>query len=142
LVPGGLRLASDPWQTLNLLGGSCSSCPFAVIIVRQVKGLGGPESRPSTFPLRGAPDTKLAFDIDAQGRAHARQMRAVATVGHVVPDAVKQVMKSADSVAKAFDYVGSSRASTFAQGGKLVMVSSRDRDRPSFAGEGCRLGDV
>jgi alcohol dehydrogenase, propanol-preferring len=70
----------------------------------------------------------IVADIDAQKRAHARQMGAVATIDNAAPDAVKQVMATTDGgAAAAIDFVGSPQTMEFGvnilrKGGKLVMV--------------------
>jgi len=70
----------------------------------------------------------IVADIDAQKRAHARQMGAVATIDNAAPDAVKQVMEVTDGgAAAAIDFVGSPKTMEFGvnilrKGGKLVMV--------------------
>jgi D-arabinose 1-dehydrogenase-like Zn-dependent alcohol dehydrogenase len=70
----------------------------------------------------------IVADIDAQKRAHARQMGAVATIDNAAPDAVKQVMAATDGgAAAAIDFVGSPQTMQFGvnilrKGGKLVMV--------------------
>ncbi|HYC13328.1 MAG TPA: alcohol dehydrogenase [Stellaceae bacterium] len=70
----------------------------------------------------------VVADIDAQKRAHARQMGAVATIDNAAPDAVKQVMEATGGgAAAAIDFVGSPKTMEFGvsvlrKGGKLVMV--------------------
>jgi threonine dehydrogenase-like Zn-dependent dehydrogenase len=70
----------------------------------------------------------IVADIDAQKRAHARLMGAVATIDNAAPDAVKQVMEATGGgAAAAIDFVGSPRTMEFGvnilrKGGKLVMV--------------------
>jgi D-arabinose 1-dehydrogenase-like Zn-dependent alcohol dehydrogenase len=70
----------------------------------------------------------VVADIDAQKRAHARQMGAVATIDNAAPDAVKQVMQvTGGGAAAAIDFVGSPATMAFGinilrKGGKLVMV--------------------
>src|SRR5215472_3919988 len=70
----------------------------------------------------------IVADIDAQKRAQARQMGAVATIDNAAPDAVKQVMAATGGgAAAAIDFVGSPKtmefgASILRKGGKLVMV--------------------
>src|SRR5437764_13619063 len=69
----------------------------------------------------------IVADIDAQKRAQARQMGAVATIDNAAPDAVKQVMEATDGGAAAIDFVGSPKTMEFGvnilrKGGKLVMV--------------------
>src|SRR5579863_7007853 len=70
----------------------------------------------------------IVADIDAQKRAHARQMGAVATIDNAAPDAVKQVMAATGGgAAAAIDFVGSPKTMEFGhsvlkKGGKLVMV--------------------
>jgi D-arabinose 1-dehydrogenase-like Zn-dependent alcohol dehydrogenase len=70
----------------------------------------------------------IVADIDAQKRAHARQMGAVATIDNAAPDAVKQVMEvTGGGAAAAIDFVGSPKTMEFGvnilrKGGKLVMV--------------------
>src|SRR5438045_904745 len=70
----------------------------------------------------------IVADIDAQKRAHARQMGAVATIDNSAPDAVKQVMEATGGgAAAAIDFVGSPKTMEFGvsilrKGGKLVMV--------------------
>ena len=70
----------------------------------------------------------IVADIDAQKRAQARQMGAVATIDNAAPDAVKQVMEATDGgAAAAIDFVGSPKTMEFGvnvlrKGGKLVMV--------------------
>jgi D-arabinose 1-dehydrogenase-like Zn-dependent alcohol dehydrogenase len=70
----------------------------------------------------------IVADIDAQKRAHARQMGAVATIDNAAPDAVKQVMEATSGgAAAAIDFVGSPKTMEFGvnilrKGGKLVMV--------------------
>ena len=70
----------------------------------------------------------VVADIDAQKRAHARQMGAVATVDNSAPDAVQQVMQATGGgAAAAIDFVGSPKTMEFGinvlrKGGKLVMV--------------------
>jgi D-arabinose 1-dehydrogenase-like Zn-dependent alcohol dehydrogenase len=68
----------------------------------------------------------IVADIDAQKRAHARQMGAVATIDNAAPDAVKQVMEATGGAA-AIDFVGSPKTMEFGvnilrKGEKLVMV--------------------
>src|ERR1700747_1577104 len=70
----------------------------------------------------------VVADIDAQKRAQARQMGAVATIDNAAPDAVKQVMEATyGGAAAAIDFVGSPKTMEFGinilrKGGKLVMV--------------------
>jgi D-arabinose 1-dehydrogenase-like Zn-dependent alcohol dehydrogenase len=70
----------------------------------------------------------VVADIDAQKRAHARQMGAVATIDNAAPDAVKQVMEATGGgAAAAIDFVGAPQTMAFGvdilrKGGKLVMV--------------------
>ena len=70
----------------------------------------------------------IVADIDAQKRAHARQMGAVATIDNSAPDALKQVMEATGGgAAAAIDFVGSPKTMEFGinilrKGGKLVMV--------------------
>ena len=70
----------------------------------------------------------VVADIDAQKRAHARQMGAVATIDNGAPDAVRQVMQATGGgAAAAIDFVGSPQTMAFGinvlrKGGKLVMV--------------------
>jgi propanol-preferring alcohol dehydrogenase len=70
----------------------------------------------------------VVADIDAQKRAHARQMGAVATVDNSAPDAVKEVMAlTGGGAAAAIDFVGAPATMEFGvnilrKGGKLVMV--------------------
>jgi len=70
----------------------------------------------------------IVADIDAQKRAQARQMGAVATIDNGAPDAVKQVMEATGGgAAAAIDFVGSPKTMGFGvnvlrKGGKLVMV--------------------
>jgi len=70
----------------------------------------------------------VVADIDAQKRAHARQMGAIATIDNAAPDAVKQIMEATGSgAAAAIDFVGSPKTMEFGinilrKGGKLVMV--------------------
>jgi len=70
----------------------------------------------------------IVADIDAQKRAHARQMGAVATIDNAAPDAVRQVMEATSGgAAAAIDFVGSPKTMEFGisilrKGGKLVMV--------------------
>ena len=70
----------------------------------------------------------IVVDIDAQKRAQARQMGAVATIDNAAPDAVKQVMAATEGgAAAAIDFVGSPKTMEFGisvlrKGGKLVMV--------------------
>jgi D-arabinose 1-dehydrogenase-like Zn-dependent alcohol dehydrogenase len=70
----------------------------------------------------------IVADIDAQKRAHARQMGAVATIDNAAPDAVRQVMQATGGgAAAAIDFVGSPATMAFGinilrKGGKLVMV--------------------
>ena len=70
----------------------------------------------------------IVADIDAQKRAHARQMGAVATIDNGAPDAVKQGMEATGGgAAAAIDFVGSPKTMEFGvsilrKGGKLVMV--------------------
>jgi D-arabinose 1-dehydrogenase-like Zn-dependent alcohol dehydrogenase len=70
----------------------------------------------------------IVADIDAQKRAHARQMGAVATIDNSAPDAVKQVMEATNGgAAAAIDFVGAPKTMEFGvnilrKGGKLVMV--------------------
>src|SRR5205809_7157426 len=70
----------------------------------------------------------IGADIDAQKRAHARQMGAVETIDNSAPDAVKQVMTVTNGgAAAAIDFVGSPATMAFGinilrKGGKLVMV--------------------
>src|ERR1700756_3849658 len=56
----------------------------------------------------------IVADIDAQKRAHARQMGAVATIDNAAPDAVKQVMEATGGgAAAAIDFVRSPRTKAF-----------------------------
>jgi D-arabinose 1-dehydrogenase-like Zn-dependent alcohol dehydrogenase len=70
----------------------------------------------------------IVADIDAQKRAHARQMGAVATVDNAAPDAVREVMRlTGGGAAAAIDFVGSPATMAFGvsvlkKSGKLVMV--------------------
>lgn len=70
----------------------------------------------------------IVADVDAQKRAHARQMGAIAAIDNAAPDAVKQVMEATDGgAAAAIDFVGSPATMAFGinilrKGGKLVMV--------------------
>jgi D-arabinose 1-dehydrogenase-like Zn-dependent alcohol dehydrogenase len=70
----------------------------------------------------------IVADIDAQKRAHARQMGAVTTIDNAAPDAVKQVLEATGGGgAAAIDFVGSPKTMEFGvnilrKGGKLVMV--------------------
>jgi alcohol dehydrogenase, propanol-preferring len=69
----------------------------------------------------------IVADIDAQKRAHARQMGAVATIDNAAPDAVKQAMEATGGAVAAIDFVGSPNTMEFGvnilrKGGKLVMV--------------------
>jgi propanol-preferring alcohol dehydrogenase len=70
----------------------------------------------------------IVADIDAQKRAHARQMGAITTIDNAAPDAVKQVMEATGGgAAAAIDFVGSPKTMEFGvnilrKGGKLVMV--------------------
>jgi D-arabinose 1-dehydrogenase-like Zn-dependent alcohol dehydrogenase len=70
----------------------------------------------------------VVADIDAQKRAQARQMGAVATIDNGSPDAVRQVMEATGGgAAAAIDFVGSPQTMEFGvnvlrKGGKLVMV--------------------
>lgn len=70
----------------------------------------------------------IVADIDAQKRAHARQMGAAATIDNSAADAVQQVMQATDGgAAAAIDFVGSPKTMEFGlnvlrKGGKLVMV--------------------
>src|SRR5439155_26614539 len=70
----------------------------------------------------------IVADIDAQKRAHARQMGAVETIDNSAPDAVKQIMQATGGgAAAAIDFVGSPATMAFGinilrKGGKLVMV--------------------
>ena len=70
----------------------------------------------------------IVADIDAQKRAHARQMGAVATIDNTAPDAVREVMRlTGGGAAAAIDFVGSPATMAFGvnvlkKGGKLVMV--------------------
>jgi D-arabinose 1-dehydrogenase-like Zn-dependent alcohol dehydrogenase len=70
----------------------------------------------------------VVADIDAQKRAQARQMGAVATIDNAAPDAVKHVMEATGGgAAAAIDFVGSPKTMEFGinilrKGGKLVMV--------------------
>src|SRR3981189_2151450 len=78
-------------------------------------------------PAAGAGKVIVAH-IDAQKRAHARQMGAVTTIDNAAPDAVKQVMEATGGgAAAAIDFVGSPKkmefgVNTLRKGGKLVMV--------------------
>lgn len=70
----------------------------------------------------------IVADIDAQKRAHARQMGAVATIDNGAADAVRQVIEATGGgAAAAIDFVGSPQTMEFGlnvlrKGGKLVMV--------------------
>ena len=70
----------------------------------------------------------LVADIDADKRAHAREMGAVSAVDNSAADAVQQVLQlSGGGVAGAIDFVGSPKTMEFGinalrKGGKLVMV--------------------
>jgi propanol-preferring alcohol dehydrogenase len=78
----------------------------------------------------------VVADIDAQKRAHARQMGAVATIDNAAPDAVKQVMEATGGgAAAAIDFVGSPQTMEFGvnilrKGGKLVMVGLYGGSQP------------
>src|ERR1700730_17417427 len=82
----------------------------------------------------------IVADIDAQKRAHARQMGAVETIDNAAPDAVKQVMEATDGgAAAAIDFVGSPKTMEFgrqypakrrqARHGRALRRSLSDLDR-------------
>jgi len=88
-------------------------------------GVGGQAVHIAPAYLKGK---MLVADIDAQKRAHARQMGAVGTIDNAAADAAQQVMQaSGGGVAGAIDFVGSPKTMEFGisalrKGGKLVMV--------------------
>ena len=95
------------------------------LVIIGAGGVGG--SAVQIAPVAVAGKVVVA-DIDAQKRAHARQMGAVATVDNTAPDAVKEVMAvTGGGAAAAIDFVGSPATMAFGvdilrKGGKLVMV--------------------
>jgi threonine dehydrogenase-like Zn-dependent dehydrogenase len=78
-----------------------------------------------------------ATGIDAQKRAQARQMGAVATIERCTA-AVKQVMEATGGgAAAAIDFLGSPKTTQFGvdvlrKGGKLVMVGLLGRSSPDL----------
>ncbi len=91
-------------------------------------GAGGVGGSAAHIAPAAVPGKVVVADIDAQKRAHARQMGAVATIDNAAPDAVKQVMEATGGgAAAAIDFVGSPKTMEFGvnilrKGGKLVMV--------------------
>jgi D-arabinose 1-dehydrogenase-like Zn-dependent alcohol dehydrogenase len=88
-------------------------------------GVGGSAVRLASATVAGK---IVVADIDAQKRAQARQMGAVATIDNAAPDAVKQVMEATgDGAAAAIDFVGSPKTMEFGvnilrKEAKLVIV--------------------
>jgi D-arabinose 1-dehydrogenase-like Zn-dependent alcohol dehydrogenase len=91
-------------------------------------GAGGVGGSAVHIAPAAVPGRIIVADIDAQKRAHARQMGAVATIDNAAPDAVRQVMQATGGgAAAAIDFVGSPQTMQFGinvlkKGGKLVMV--------------------
>ncbi|HTV90732.1 MAG TPA: alcohol dehydrogenase [Stellaceae bacterium] len=91
-------------------------------------GAGGVGGSAVHIAPAAVPGKIVVADIDAQKRAHARQMGAVATIDNAAPDAVRQVMQATGGgAAAAIDFVGSPQTMAFGinalrKGGKLVMV--------------------
>src|SRR5256886_4976265 len=81
----------------------------------------------------------IVADIDAQKRAHARQMGAVETIDNSAHDAVKQVMAATGGgAAAAIDFVGSPKTMEFGgsvlrRGGELVVGRVSGRAHPDSA---------
>src|SRR5580692_6330667 len=95
------------------------------LVIIGAGGVGGSAVHIAPAAVKGK---VIVADIDAQKRAHARQMGAVATIDNTAPDAVKQVMEATGGgAAAAIDFVGSPKTMEFGvnilrKGGKLVMV--------------------
>ncbi|HTT81207.1 MAG TPA: zinc-binding dehydrogenase, partial [Stellaceae bacterium] len=95
------------------------------VVIIGAGGVGGSAVHIAPAAVRGR---VVVADIDAQKRAHARQMGAVATIDNAAPDAVRQVMQATGGgAAAAIDFVGSPATMAFGinilrKGGKLVMV--------------------
>ena len=95
------------------------------LVIIGAGGVGGSAVHIAPAAVRGK---VIVADIDAQKRAHARQMGAVATVDNAAPEAVREVMRlTGGGAAAAIDFVGSPATMAFGvsvlkKGGKLVMV--------------------
>jgi D-arabinose 1-dehydrogenase-like Zn-dependent alcohol dehydrogenase len=95
------------------------------LVIIGAGGVGGSAVHIAPAAVKGK---VVVTDIDAQKRAHARQMGAIATIDNAAPDAVKQVMEATGGgAAAAIDFVGSPKTMEFGinilrKGGKLVMV--------------------
>ena len=95
------------------------------LVIIGAGGVGGSAVHIASAAVKGK---VVVADIDAQKRAHARQMGAVTTIDNAAPDAVKQVMEATGGgAAAAIDFVGSPKTMEFGvnvlrKGGKLVMV--------------------
>jgi len=91
-------------------------------------GAGGVGGSAVHIAPAAVPGKVVVADLDAEKRAQARQMGAVATIDNGAPDAVKQVMAATGGgAAAAIDFVGSPQTMEFGvnalrKGGKLVMV--------------------
>jgi D-arabinose 1-dehydrogenase-like Zn-dependent alcohol dehydrogenase len=95
------------------------------LVIIGAGGVGGSAVHIAPAAVKGK---VVVTDIDAQKRAHARQMGAIATIDNAALDAVKQVMEATGGgAAAAIDFVGSPKTMEFGinilrKGGKLVMV--------------------
>ena len=95
------------------------------LVIIGAGGVGGSAVHIAPAAVRGK---VIVADIDAQKRAHARQMGAVATVDNAAPEAVREVMRlTGGGAAAAIDFVGLPATMAFGvsvlkKGGKLVMV--------------------
>ena len=95
------------------------------LVIIGAGGVGGSAVHIAPAAVKGK---VVVADIDAQKRAHARQMGAIATIDNAAPDAVKQVMEATGGgAAAAIDFVGSPKTMEFGinilrKGGKLVMA--------------------
>jgi len=91
-------------------------------------GAGGVGGSAVHIAPAAVPGRVVVADLDAEKRAQARQMGAVATIDNGAADAVKQVMEATGGgAAAAIDFVGSPQTMEFGvnalrKGGKLVMV--------------------
>jgi D-arabinose 1-dehydrogenase-like Zn-dependent alcohol dehydrogenase len=93
------------FSALKKARGHLGTDDYLVII-----GAGGVGSSAVHIAPAAVAGKVIVADIDAQKRAQARQMGAVATIDNAAPDAVKQVMEATDGgAAAAIDFVGSGR---------------------------------
>jgi D-arabinose 1-dehydrogenase-like Zn-dependent alcohol dehydrogenase len=111
------------FSALKKIRGNCG--PDDHYLVIGAGGVGGQAVHIAPAYMQGK---MLVADIDAQKRAHARQMGALDTIDNSAADAVQQVLqKTGGGVAGAIDFVGSPKTMEFGisalrKGGKLVMV--------------------